>query len=90
MMAVNEIPPSDSRESRLERALRAEYPHYIPAPQLCNLIGLSWQSDPVRSFTLLCISFSKLNQELLGTGWQAVRTGPDPDDFYRLSPVGGG
>ena len=90
-MFANDVrSPSDSRESRLERALRAEYPHPIPAWQLANLIGLSWQSDPVRAFTLLCISFSKLNQELLGTGWQAVRNGGTPDDHYRLSPVGAG
>jgi len=90
MMSVTVVPPSDSRESRLERALRAEYPHQIPASQLCNLVGLSWQSDPVRAFTLLCISFYKLNQKLRGTGWQAVRTGPNPDDHYRLSPAGAG
>ena len=90
MMTVTVVPPSDSRESRLERALRAEYPHQIPASHLCNLIGLSWQSDPVRAFTLLCIAFSNLNQELRGTGWQADRTGPNPDDHYRLSPTGEG
>lgn len=90
MLENDVLSSSDSRESRLERALRAEYPHQIPASQLCNLIGLSWQSDPVRAFTLLCIAFSNLNQEFLGTGWQAVRTGPNPDDHYRLSPTGAG
>ncbi|WP_459459076.1 hypothetical protein [Rhizobium sp. No.120] len=74
----------------MERALRAEYPHFIPASQLCNLIALSWQSDPVRAFTLLCISFSKLNQDLRGSGWQAVRTDGTPEAHYSLSPVGGG
>ncbi|NTG07120.1 hypothetical protein [Rhizobium rhizogenes] len=90
MMAVTVVPPSDSRESRLERALRAEYPLQISAWRLSNLIGLSWQDDPVRSFTLLCVSFHKLNQDLSGTGWQAVRTDGTPDALYSLSPVGGG
>ena len=90
MLANDVLSSSDSRESRLERALRAEYPHPIPAWQLCNLLGLSWQSDPVRAFTLLCISFHRLNQELLGTGWQAIRTGGTPEDHYRLSPEGDG
>ncbi len=90
MSANDVLSSSDSRESRLERALRAEYPHPISAWQLANLIGLSWQSDPVRAFTLLFISFHRLNQELLGTGWQAVRTDVTPDGFYSLSPVQGG
>ena len=90
MLENDVLSSSDSRESRLERALRAEYPNPIPAWQLRNLFGLSWQSDPVRSFTLLCISFSKLNQDLLGTGWQAVRTDVTPDAFYALSLVRGG
>lgn len=90
MMTVSVIPPSDSRESRLERALRAKYPYSVRAETLSNLIGLSWQSDQVRAFTLLCISFQRLNQELLGTGWQAVRTDVTPDAFYALSPVEGG
>lgn len=89
-ISIEPVVAEDSRESRLHRALRAEYPRFIPASQLCNLIGLSWKSDPVRAFTLLCISFSNLNQALRGSGWQAMRTGGSHDDHYRLSPVGVG
>lgn len=90
MMTVNAIPPSDSRESRLHEALRVKHPYSISAETLCGLIGLSWQSDPIRSFTLLCITFHKLNQELIGTGWQAERSDGTPDAYFWLSPTGDG
>ncbi|NLS19873.1 hypothetical protein HGP16_25370 [Rhizobium sp. P40RR-XXII] len=87
MAEINVIPPSDSRESRLYEALRAKYPYSLRVQTVAGLIGLSWRDDPLRSFTLLCISFHRLNQELLGTGWQAVRTDVTPEAFYALSPV---
>lgn len=82
--------PEPSLESRIFKALRDEYPSSLSAAQLMNRSGLSWRSDPVRSFTLLCISFSKLNRELLGTGWQAIRTGGTPDDHYTLQSQSSG
>ncbi len=78
------------RESLMFQALHDAYPKPIDAKQLMNRAGLSWRTDPVRSFTLLCISFSKLNRELLGTGWQAIRTGGTPDDHYTLQSQSSG
>ena len=80
----------ERREARIIRALGSAYPKHISAKQLMIRSGFSFHTDPVRSFTLFCISFSKLNQDLLGTGWQAVRTGGNPDDNYWLSQVGAG
>jgi hypothetical protein len=57
---------------------------------LMNRAGLSWRKAPVCSFVSLCISFSKLNQSLSGSGWQAVRTGGTPDDQYSLVQSSGG
>lgn len=79
-----------TRESRILKALRDEHPNSLSAKQLMTRAGLSWRIDPVRSFTLLCIFISSLNQALRGTGWQDDRTGGTPDDFYKLSPTSGG
>lgn len=84
------ITSEDSRESRVYKALRAKYPYSLRVQTLAGVAGLSWRDDPVRAFTLLSISFSKLNQELIGTGWQAERTDGTPEAFFWLSPVGGG
>lgn len=83
-------PPKPSRESRIEAALRAEYPKSLSAKALMNRAGLSWREAPVCSFVSLCISFSKINQSLRGSGWQAVRTGGTPDDYYQLIHASGG
>jgi hypothetical protein len=85
-----DISGQDSRESRIYEALRAKYPYSVRAETLANLAGLSWRDDPVRAFTLLSISLSKLNQELIGTGWQAERPDGTPEAFFWLSPVGDG
>lgn len=85
-----DITSEDSRESRIYEALRAKYPYSLRVQTLAGVAGLSWRDDPVRAFTLLSISFSKLNQELIGTGWQAERTDGTPEAFFWLSPVGGG
>lgn len=90
MLAVTVLPPSETREGQIFLALRDAYPSAVSARQLMNLIGLFWQSDPARSFTLLAIAFSKLRQELVGSGWQAERTDGTPDADYKLSRTGGG
>ncbi len=84
------VTTEDSRESRIYEALRAKYPYSLRVQTLAGVAGLSWRDDPVRAFTLLCISFSKLNQALIGTGWLAERTDGTPEAFFWLSPVGGG
>jgi hypothetical protein len=61
---------SPTREALITKALRDEYPNHISAQTLMNRANLSWRTDPARSFTLLCISFSKLNQSLSGSGFQ--------------------
>lgn len=90
MSAVVGISEQDSRESRVYEALRAKYPYSLRVQTLAGVAGLSWRDDPVRAFTLLSISLSKLNQELIGTGWQAEHTDGTPEAFFWLSPVGGG
>jgi hypothetical protein len=82
------VSPKPSRESRIETALLAEYPNRISAKALMNRAGLSWREAPVCSFVSLCISFSKLNQALSGSGFQAMRSGGTPDDQYWLSKDG--
>lgn len=90
MLAVSVLPPLETREGQIFLALRDAYPDAVSAQQLMNLVGLSWQFDPVRSFTLLAISFSKLRQELVGSGWKTERTDGTPDGHYWLSRTGGG
>lgn len=85
-----DIITEDLRESRIYEALRAKYPYSLRVQTLAGVAGLSWRDDPVRAFTLLSISLSKLNQELIGTGWQAERTDGTPEAFFWLSPVGDG
>lgn len=89
MSAAMDIISEDSRESRIYEALRAKYPYSLRVQTLAGVAGLSWRDDPVRAFTLLSISFHRLNQGLRGTGWQAVRTDVTPDGFYALSPIQG-
>lgn len=79
----------ERREARIIRALGSKYPDSIPAKQLMLRTGFKFHSDPVRAFTLLCISVSSINQALRGTGWQAVRTNGTPDALYALSRIEG-
>jgi hypothetical protein len=79
---------SPTREAMITKALRDEYPNKLSAMQIMNRAGLSWRTDPARSFTLLCISFSSVRRSLSGSGWQAMRSGGTPDDHYWLSKDG--
>lgn len=81
---------SEKREARVIHALGFAYPNSISARQLMLKAGFSFHTDPVRAFTLLCVSISTINQALRDAGWQAVRTDGTPDAQYWLSPVGGG
>lgn len=78
---------SPSRETLITKALCDEFPNKLSAAQLMNRAGLSWRTDPARSFTLLCISFSSVRHSLSGSGWQAMRSGGTPDDNYWLQSV---
>lgn len=81
--------PDIGRENRLYAALLLEYPYAVDADDLT--IAVCGEADDFTSaFISLCIAFSKLNQALSGTGWQAFRTGGTPEDNYWLSPVGEG
>lgn len=80
--------PRKERASRVLLALRASYPGSLTAKQLMTAAGLSWRNHPVVSFASLCSDFICINQEIRADGWQAVRSGGDPDGVYWLSPTG--
>ena len=80
----------ERREARIVHALGSAYPNQVSAKQLMLKTGFSFHTDPVRSFTLLCISISSINQALRGACWQAMRTDGTPEAQYSLSPIGGG
>lgn len=77
------------REARIVCALASVYPKAITGKQLMIRSGLPFHSCPFTAFVELCNSFIRINRILPSYGWQAVRSGGGPRDFYRLSLSGG-
>lgn len=81
---------TDEAAIRVFGTLRASFPNSIRAVELMGRAGFDFSRNPVTSFASLCIAFHSLNQALIGTGWQAERSGGTPGHHYRLSPTGRG
>lgn len=97
-MAYARVPPiaavcdrfHDEAALRVFGTLRASFPHPIRGSELMRRAGFDSSRNPVTSFVSLIFAFHSLNQALIGTGWQADRTGGRPQDTFRLSPTGRG
>lgn len=78
---------TDPAALRVFGTLRASFPNSIRGVELMGRAGFDSSRNPVTSFVSLCIAFRSLNQALIGTGWQAERSGGTPGHHYRLRPV---
>lgn len=74
-------------EFKLAAVLAEWHPQKLTANQLMIKMSLPIHPVSVTSFVHLCTLFSRINRVLPVLGWQVVRTGGTPKDFYQLERV---
>lgn len=77
------------RDGMVFDALLFAWPEWLTAEFLMRTDGLLPSRFPLTPFVTFLHIIIRINKFLTLFGWQAVRTGGRPEDFYRLSEVGG-
>lgn len=71
--------------------LLARRPHEkVPAKHLMIALRYPFHGEPIQAFVSLACAFIAINREIHRYGWQVVRSGGTPNDFYWLEPLGVG